>query len=71
MNTRPLLFEDPILTVTEVAHYLKISKAKIYYLIQSDQMPHIRIGKNVRVRYSDLLQWIDGLAIKAVDKYGR
>jgi hypothetical protein len=29
-------------------------------------MPHIKIGRNVRVRYSDLLQWIDSLAYKGI-----
>ena len=59
-------FDDPILTVKDVAKYLRISKAKIYYLIQRKQMPHIKIGKNVRIRYSDLLQWIDELAYKGI-----
>jgi excisionase family DNA binding protein len=54
-------FGDPILTVAEVATYLSISKAKTYYLIQRDQLPHIRIQRNVRVRHSDLLKWIEEL----------
>ena len=45
---------EPILTVTEVAEYLKLSKSKVYYMIQKRQMPYIRIGRNVRVRESDL-----------------
>lgn len=59
-------FDDPILTVKDVSKYLKISKAKIYYLIQRKKMPHIKIGRNVRVRYSDLLQWIDSLTYKGI-----
>jgi excisionase family DNA binding protein len=62
-------FDDPFLTVKDVSNYLKISKAKTYSLIQRGKMPHIKIGKNVRVRYSDLLEWIDSLAFKAVQKY--
>ena len=49
---------DEIMTVPEVAKYLKISKAKIYYLIQRQQIPHIKIGRNVRVRESDLEKWL-------------
>ncbi len=50
---------EPILTVPEVAKYLKISKAKLYYLIQRKEIPHIRIGRNVRIRESDLAKWLD------------
>jgi excisionase family DNA binding protein len=61
-------FDDPILTVKDVSAYLKISKPKIYRLIQQNQIPHIRINRNVRIRYSDLLEWLDSLAFKAVRK---
>lgn len=50
---------DNILTPAEVAEKLKMSKAKIYLLIQRKELPHIRIGKNVRVWESDLKKWLD------------
>ena len=50
---------EVIYTIPEVAQYLKLSKSKVYHLVQTGQMPHIRIGKNVRVRESDLKEWID------------
>ena len=39
---------DLILTVPEVANYLKISKSKIYYLVSIKEIPHLKIGRNVR-----------------------
>ena len=59
MNTRPMLFEDPILTVPEVAHYLKMSKSKIYYLVSRKKIPHLKLGRNVRIRVSDLQIWMN------------
>jgi excisionase family DNA binding protein len=50
---------DAIMTVPEVARYLKMSKSKLYYLIQRKQIPYIRIGRNVRIRESDLNRWLD------------
>jgi len=50
---------DEILTIPEVARYLKISKSKIYLLVTTKQIPYIRIGKNVRVRRADLERWLD------------
>lgn len=67
MEKHTYQFDDPILTVSDVASYLKISKAKIYYLIQRNEIPHIKIQRNVRIRYSDLLEWLDNLAVKAVE----
>jgi excisionase family DNA binding protein len=59
MNKSTSLFEDEIWTVPQVATYLKLSRAKTYYLLSRKQLPHIRIGKNVRVRKSDLMRWLD------------
>ncbi len=50
---------DEILTIPQVARYLKISKAKIYYMVQKKQIPHIRLGRNVRIRESDLNKWLE------------
>ena len=59
MNQSLSLFEDPIMTIPEIARYLKLSKAKLYYLVARKEIPHIRLGRNVRVRKSDLLKWLE------------
>lgn len=50
---------DRILTVTEVAEMLKMSKAKIYLLAQKKKIPHIKLDRNIRIRESDLMEWLD------------
>lgn len=50
---------DKVLTISEVAAYLKISKSKIYYLISRKEIPHLRLGRNVRIRESDLKKWLE------------
>ena len=50
---------DQILTIPEVAHYLKLSKSKVYSLVATGKIPHIRIGRNVRVRGTDLELWVE------------
>lgn len=47
------------MTVPEVADMLKISKAKIYILAQKKKIPHIKIDRNIRIRESDLLKWLE------------
>ena len=49
---------DIVYTIPEVAEYLKISKSKIYYLVQRNEIPHFRIGRNVRILESELLVWM-------------
>jgi len=55
----PHLSRDKVFTIPEVAAYLKISKSKIYYLVSQKQIPHLKVGRNVRIRESDLLQWME------------
>lgn len=50
---------DKILTVSEVAELLKVSKAKIYLLAQKQRIPHIKIDRNIRIRESDLIMWLE------------
>lgn len=59
MNQKLPVFEDAIMTIPEVARYLKVSKAKMYYLVSKKKIPHIRFGRNVRVRKSDLMEWLE------------
>ena len=59
MNRQEPYLDDEIMTAPEVAKYLKLCKAKVYYMIQRREIPHIRIGKNVRIRKSDLVKWLE------------
>jgi excisionase family DNA binding protein len=60
---------EMIYTIPEVAQYLKLSKSKVYHLVQTGQLPHIKIGKNVRVKESDLNKWLDGQSGKTEQNF--
>jgi excisionase family DNA binding protein len=47
-----------ILTVREVAEYLRMSEAKVYRLANERQLPAIRIGKAWRFRKDLLDEWL-------------
>lgn len=55
---------DKILTIPQVAEYLQVSKAKIYLLVQKGEIPYIRLDRNVRVRESELLKWLEKQTVK-------
>ncbi len=50
--------EEILLTGTEVAQRLRISRAKVYWLIQRGELPSVRMGRNVRVRQQDIDEYI-------------
>jgi excisionase family DNA binding protein len=50
---------DRLLTVAEVADHMRVSNMTVYRLIKSGSMPAIRVGKNYRIRSSDLAAYLD------------
>ncbi len=48
-----------LLKAAEVAHRLNISRSQSYQLMQSGDLPTVRFGGNVRVRESDLEEYIN------------
>jgi putative molybdopterin biosynthesis protein len=47
-----------IMTVHEVAEYLRMSEAKVYRLAKERQIPVVRIGKTWRFRKDLLDDWL-------------
>lgn len=52
-------WQDQILTIPEVAKYLKMSRSKVYSLVARRTIPSLRMGRNVRIRATDLKKWIE------------
>ena len=48
-----------LLKATDVADILNVSQAKAYKLMQSGEIPTVRIGRARRVRYADLKTFIE------------
>ena len=62
---------DRIMTVPEVAKYLRMSQSKLYLLLQQKKIPHVRIGRNVRIRETELKEWIEAQAVKDNPRWTR
>ncbi len=50
--------DDEILTVDEVAVYLKAGKKAVYRLAQQGEIPGFKLGGTWRFRRSELDRWI-------------
>lgn len=55
---------EKLLTPPQVAEILQISKAKVYLMIQRGEIPYVRLERNVRVRESDLLKWLEAKTVR-------
>ena len=51
---------EEILTIREVADYLKVTQRTLYRLVQEGKLPAFKVGNSWRFRREDLNQWISG-----------
>jgi excisionase family DNA binding protein len=59
--------EPELMTVAEVAEYLRISRASVYRLVRSRQVPVSNVGRQLRFRRDSLDRWLQG---KEKSNYG-
>ena len=57
-------FGEPLLTVGEVAGIMRVSNMTVYRLIKAGQLSAIRVGKNYRIRRSDVDKYLDERAVR-------
>ena len=56
---------DPLLTVSEVAATMRVSNMTVYRLIKSGQLAALRVGKNYRIRESDMNTYLNEGSVTA------
>ena len=49
---------DRLLTVAEVAGVMRVSTMTVYRLIKSGELPALRVGKNYRIRESEVDRYL-------------
>ena len=47
------------LTVPEIAEYIGISTDMVYLLVRERRIDHIRVGRRILFRRSDIDRWLD------------
>lgn len=50
--------QDKVLTIEELAAYLKVSKSTLYKLAQNGDLPGQKVGKHWRFRRDIIDQWL-------------
>ncbi len=58
-------YDEPLLTVGEVAEIMRVSNMTVYRLIKAGQLGAIRVGKNYRIRRRDLDRYLNDRAVRS------
>lgn len=64
MSRRNPYVGDRLLTVMEVAALMRVSNMTVYRLIKAGQLAAIRVGKNYRIRESDVSRYLNDRAVR-------
>jgi excisionase family DNA binding protein len=62
-------FGEPLLTVGEVANLMRVSNMTVYRLIKSGQLGAIRVGKNYRIRRTDVDRYLTERAVHVEEDF--
>ena len=63
--------ETDVMTVREVAEYLKVKERTIYRLLSLGDIPAFKVGGSWRFRRGEIDQWTESNAIRPVAAVGR
>lgn len=55
---------DRLLTVSEVAATMRVSNMTVYRMIKSGDLPALRVGKNYRIRESDVGDYLANRSVE-------
>jgi excisionase family DNA binding protein len=55
---------DRLLTVAEVAATMRVSNMTVYRLIKNGDLPALRVGKNYRIRESDVDAYLSDRSVQ-------
>ena len=54
------LFENQVMTVDQVAAFLKCSSKKIYTMVSHKEIPFKKVGRQIRFHLPDIQEWLKG-----------
>ncbi len=55
---------EPLLTINEAAAVLKVSRSKVYELIDNEQLPVIRLGdRTPRFKMDEIVEWLNNRSV--------
>jgi len=61
------------LSIDELSEYLSMKRSTLYALVESGELPHYRIGRLIRFKWDEVVQWMEShrREERHVDRKGR
>ncbi len=59
VNDQETGMEQGLRAVASVAKYLSLSRSKVYAMMDSGELPYVKLGKSRRVRWADVLKLVE------------
>jgi len=59
--------DSSLLDVHDIARYLKVQRSTIYSLTETKQIPHYRVGRQIRFKKPEIEKWLEERKEPAVD----
>ena len=59
--------QELLISIEEAARVLSLSRQKTYALANSGELPSVRIGRSIRIRYDLLPAWLDAHQIEKAE----
>lgn len=50
--------EGRLLNVAQIADYLQVPQSWVYTKVATGEMPHVRVGRYLRFRAQEVLEWL-------------
>lgn len=63
MSNQSSMPREQLLTVAEVADHMRVSSMTVYRLIKAGSLKAVRVGKNYRIRISDLDAYLQSSSV--------
>ena len=60
--------EGDVLTVEEARRFLKIGRTALYAAIARNQIPHRRVGKQIRFSRAALMVWLSSWSLQGAQE---
>lgn len=60
--------DHDVMTIEEAAAFLKMGRSTLYRALARNQVPHRRIGKNIRFSRSALILWLGSWSSQGAQK---
>ncbi len=57
-----------LLTVEELAQLLRLTRKGVYGLVSQRRIPHLKVGRVVRFKRTDVLDWLQGNRVAALEE---